>query len=344
MADEAGIENFSQEEIIESMLVSARSIIRTCMEIRNHEDVVIITDTHTSEIGRALYEAAAEVTDRVLLMMIPPAFKPGNEPPSPVGDLMRKSRVVLIATKESLTHTKARINASKAGVRIASMPGISKETFILGGMTADYNALQVEISGMNNVFRRRREVHVTSPSGTDVTFTTGSRWILEDNGICNRPGQVTNLPAGRIFTMPKEGSTNGKIVFDGSWEGKLLPKRVEMEIVNGRVTEISGYEGVEEIIESFNIPPHSKRVLDLQLNKTAAEFGFGMNSRAKVIGNVLEDQVVRGNSYFSFGDNTALGGNSNTGVQKRGVMNKTSVTLEDIDLVLDGKIVARRRK
>ena len=51
MADEAGIENFSQEEIIESMLVSARSIIRTCMEIRNHEDVVIITDTHTSEIA-----------------------------------------------------------------------------------------------------------------------------------------------------------------------------------------------------------------------------------------------------------------------------------------------------
>ena len=80
MADEAVFENYSQAEIIESMLVSARSIIRTCMEIRNHEDVVIITDTHTSEIGRALYEAAAEVTDRVLLMMIPPAFKSGNEP------------------------------------------------------------------------------------------------------------------------------------------------------------------------------------------------------------------------------------------------------------------------
>ena len=174
MTEETGFENLSHEEIVESMLVSARSIVRTCMEIRNHEDVVIITDTHTSEIGRALYEAAAEVTDRVLLLMIPPAFKPGNEPPSPVGDLMRKSRVVLIATRESLTHTKARINASKSGVRIASMPGISKEMFITGGITADYNALQIEISGMNNVFRRRREVHVMTPSGTDVKFTTKS--------------------------------------------------------------------------------------------------------------------------------------------------------------------------
>ena len=74
MTEETGFENLSHEEIVESMLVSARSIVRTCMEIRNHEDVVIITDTHTSEIGRALYEAAAEVTDRVLLLMIPPAF------------------------------------------------------------------------------------------------------------------------------------------------------------------------------------------------------------------------------------------------------------------------------
>jgi leucyl aminopeptidase (aminopeptidase T) len=344
MTEDTGIEDLSHEEIVESMIVSARSIVRTCMEIRNHEDVVIITDTHTSEIGRALYEAAAEVTDRVLLLMIPPAFKPGNEPPSPVGDLMRKSRVVLIATRESLTHTKARINASKSGVRIASMPGISKEMFITGGITADYNALQIEISGMNNVFRRRREVHVMTPSGTDVKFTTGSRWILEDNGICNRPGQVTNLPAGRIFTMPKEGTMQGKIVFDGSWEGELLAKPVEMKIVKGKVTEISGYDGVEDIIESFNIPPHSKRILDLNLNKTVSEFGFGMNSRAKVVGNVLEDQVVRGNSYFSFGDNTALGGSSNTGIQKRGVVKKSTVLLEDMDLVLEGKIIARKRK
>jgi leucyl aminopeptidase (aminopeptidase T) len=144
--------------------------------------------------------------------------------------------------------------------------------------------------------------------------------------------------------MPKEGTMQGKIVFDGSWEGELLAKPVEMKIVKGKVTEISGYDGVEDIIESFNIPPHSKRILDLNLNKTVSEFGFGMNSRAKVVGNVLEDQVVRGNSYFSFGDNTALGGSSNTGIQKRGVVKKSTVLLEDMDLVLEGKIIARKRK
>ena len=340
MSEETSIEEISNQEIIDSMLVSSRSIVRTCMEIRNHEDVLIVTDTETSEIGRSLYEAASEVTDRVLLIMMPPMFKLGNEPPSPVADLMRRARVVLIATKDSLTHTKARINASKAGVRIASMPGVDKNMFISGGITADYNALLREISAMNTIFRRRRDVHITSPSGTDIKFTTGSRWILEDNGICNRPGQITNLPAGRIFVLPKEGSMNGKIIFDGSWEGKLLEDNIEFTIDDGLVT---GVKGDLEINEVFKLDKNSTRTSDGGLINTVAEFGFGMNSRARLVGNKLEDQVVRGNSYFSFGDNTALGGNSNIGLQVRGVVQKTNIYLEDIDLVLDGKIIAKKR-
>jgi len=340
MSEETDIEQISDEEITESMLVSSRSIVRTCMEIRNHEDVLVVTDTEMSEIGRSLYEAASEVTDKVLLIMMPTTFKLGNEPPSPVADLMRRVKVVLIATKDSLTHTKARINASKAGVRIASMPGISKSMFISGGMTADYNALQREISAMNSIFRRRREVHVTSPSGTEVKFTTGNRWILEDNGICNRPGQVTNLPAGRIFVLPKEGTMNGKIVFDGSWEGKILDDFIEFTIVDGLITKI---DGPQEIKDIFEIPQNSRRGLEVDLIKTVAEFGFGMNSRAKIVGNKLEDQVVRGSSYFSFGDNIALGGNAHVGFQMRGVVTKSTVRLEDVDLVLEGKIIARKR-
>ena len=43
---------------------------------------------------------------------------------------------------------------------------------------------------------------------------------------------------------------------------------------------------------------------------TVAEFGFGMNPRAKISGKRLEDQVVRGAAYFGFGDNSALGGSA----------------------------------
>ena len=77
--------------------------------------------------------------------------------------------------------------------------------------------------------------------------------------------------------------------------------------------------------------------------KTVAEFGFGMNSRAKIVGNLLEDQVVRGAAHFVFGDNSAFGGKNNIGIQMRGVILRPTIELQDVDLVKDGKIIAKRK-
>ena len=75
-------------ESVQAMLSTARSVVRTCLQIRREEDVLIITDPETSEVGQALYEEASRVTDRILLVMMPPTQKPGKEPPLPVSDIM----------------------------------------------------------------------------------------------------------------------------------------------------------------------------------------------------------------------------------------------------------------
>jgi leucyl aminopeptidase (aminopeptidase T) len=328
----------------ESMLTSARSVIHTCLQIRPFEPVLIVTDPESSIIGRALYEAAAEVTDRTLMMMMPTSHKRGSEPPDYVAELMRKQDVVILATKSSLTHTKARINASRTGrTRIISMPGINQIMFSSGGMTADYNALQKELSGLTSIFRRKRDVRVTSAEGTDITFSIGAKWRTDDNGICNRPGQVMNLPSGRIFVYPKEESMNGKIVIDGSWEGNILEEKIIMKVENGVVVEISEGEISEKINLAFEEISKPLNKSKSAIVKTVAEFGFGMNSRAKIVGNLLEDQVVRGAAHFVFGDNSAYGGKNNIGIQMRGVILKPTIELQDIDLVKDGKIIARRK-
>ena len=344
MSGELGNNTGGSVDDTESMLTSARSVIRTCLQIRPFEPVLIVTDPESSAIGRALYEAAAEVTDRTLMMMMPTSNKKGREPPDYVAELMRKQDVVILATKSSLTHTKARINASRTGrTRIISMPGINENMFSIGGMTADYNALQKEISGLTSVFRRKRDVRVTSAGGTDITFSIGAKWRTDDNGICNRPGQVMNLPSGRVFVFPKEETMNGKIVIDGSWEGNLLQEPIVMEVENGIVTDISESEISEQINSIFAEVSKPLNKSKAALVKTVAEFGFGMNSRAKVVGNLLEDQVVRGAAHFVLGDNSAYGGRNNIGLQMRGVILKPTIELQDIDLVKDGKIIARRK-
>ena len=218
------------------------------------------------------------------------------------------------------------------------MPGINAEV-MAHGMTEDYTALRREIRGMASVFRRRRNVHVTTPAGTDLRFTTGSRWILDDNGLIVRPGAVGNLPAGKIMVSPLEGSASGTIVIDGSWEGRLLEEPLRFAVEDGLVTSIQGGERADEISEILELAKSGLR-RNRERAYTLAEFGIGMNSRAKLLGNRLEDQVVRGSAYISVGDNTALGGSAKVGVKMSGVMSSPSCTLDDVTLLSDGKVTA----
>ena len=343
MTEENTPDTINSEELVESMLIASRSVVRTCMQIRPSEHVLVVTDPECSEVGQSLYEAAAEVTDRVLLMMMPLTQKKGVEPPDPVAELMRQQDVVLIATKSSLTHSRARMNASRENARIASMPGITSEILAKGGMTADYGAMKKEISGLNALLRKRTMVKVRSPSGTDLAFTTGARWILEDNGICNRPGQITNLPTGKVFVLPKEGTANGKIVIDGSLDGVILDEPITLLVENGNVINISGGQHAENMISKMDSIRATVKTSQIDKVATLAEFGFGMNARSILSGSQLEDQVVRGSSYIAIGDNSSLGGTSKVGYQIRGVMLKPTVELEDVDLVVDGKVTARKR-
>ena len=338
MAADSDSEPLDEAEQAEGMLGVARSVVSTCLAVRREDTVLVITDPMTSTIARALYEAAARITERLILVMIPPSLKRGAEIPSVVADLMRNADVIIIATRNSFTHTRARANASKEGARIASMPGIDAEV-MAHGMTEDYTALRREIRGMNSVFRRRRNVHVTTPAGTDVRFTTGSRWILDDNGLIVRPGAVGNLPAGKIFVLPQEGTASGTIAIDSTWEGRILEEPLRFDVEDGIVTNIEGGELADEIKSILELAKSGLR-RSRERAYTLAEFGFGMNSRARLVGNRLEDQVVRGSAYFSFGDNTALGGSAKVGVKMGGVMSKPSCSLDDITLLLDGKVTA----
>ena len=110
-ADDLYIEEAEDEldaETEKALARAADTVCRECMQIQRKENILIVTDPHTSTIGQALYEAAARISDRVLLVMMPTTHRHGDEPPAPVADLMRKQDVVLAPTRYSLTHTRAR--------------------------------------------------------------------------------------------------------------------------------------------------------------------------------------------------------------------------------------------
>ena len=71
------------------------------MDLRRGENVLIVCDPTTGEIGQALHEAANERSDRVLLIVMPKARHHGEEPPAPVANLMRQQQVVIAPTLDT---------------------------------------------------------------------------------------------------------------------------------------------------------------------------------------------------------------------------------------------------
>jgi len=333
--------NGSDEIKIEDLYQSAKQVTHTCMDIRRGENVLIVCDPTTGEIGQALHKAATERSERVLLIVMPKGRHHGEEPPAPVANLMRQQQIVIAPTRYSLTHTRAIRSAIKEGARVATMPGLTNEMFINGGMTADFNEIKKNLAGLSSVLRRKKLVHVKDSNGTNVEFEIlWKDWKLNDNGICNRPRMITNLPAGKAFVMPKEGSMNGTIVIDGSWESTLLEEPLELTIENGIVIDIKGDSTAAQIRQQFGEAASRLRTRDRESVWTVAEFGFGMNPMARLTGHVLEDEKRQGTCYFSIGDNTSLGGTAAVGIHIPGVITKPSVWLDDSQVLDEGKFVA----
>ena len=330
-----------QEDSIDDLLAgSAKMVIETCMDIRRGENVLIVCDPTTGEIGQALHSATIEKSERVLLIVMPKAKHHGEEPPTPVAALMRQQQVVIAATKYSLTHTKAVRQAVRDGARVATMPGMTFKLYTEGGMTADFQNVKRQISNIANFLRRRRIINVKSESGTDVTFEVNWRdWKLDDNGICNRPRMLTNLPAGKVFVLPKEGTMNGTIVIDGSWDSTLIDEPVELIIEDGTVIDVKGGSLAATIRQSYGEVAKKLKAKDRESVWTVAEFGFGMNPNARLVGNVLEDEKRMGSCYFSIGDNSGLGGSSHAGIHVSGVLAEPSVWLDDTCLTESGEFM-----
>src|ERR1700754_3472767 len=92
-------------------------------------------------IADALGEAAAERARSVRVLAFPAGDRHGEEPPPEVIEAMAGVTVIFAPTTFSLSHTAARAEATRCGVRIATMPGINDDVF-RRALDVDYGELK----------------------------------------------------------------------------------------------------------------------------------------------------------------------------------------------------------
>ena len=306
----------------------ARIAVKTCMGVKRGEKVLVVTDPPKLKIADALVEVARELGAKTTLMCMPVGKRHGEEPPEIVEQAMCAADVVLAPTTCSLTHTQARLHASSAGARIATMPMITENMMSRGAMLADYRKVSRLTRKVAYLLSRASEVEVTALAGTDLRFGLKGRRAHLDTGIFHRPGDFGNLPAGEAFIAPIEGTAEGRVAVDGSMVD-TLHGRIEILIEKGIARKISGGLAQELTKMLREAGPKARNL---------AEFGVGTNPKARLIGNVLEDEKVLGTCHIALGDNSTFGGRVRAGIHVDGIFLKPTVKLDGIILMKDGQL------
>lgn len=273
-----------------SLREGAETIINQCMDVKNDEKVLLLNDSNDEELMQALLDLLADRDIEHQLVNYEEPESHGAEPPEPVPEKMKEFDVVVAPTMKSLTHTDARKEANKAGTRVATLPTVGREIWNTS-LKADYQRVEEITEKAYELLSESEEVRITTPSGTDLSFKVDIDTYHRDTGMIQEKGEYGNLPAGEPNGYPEK--INGTLVLD---HFPFSPSAKKVEIKDGKVVALENKQGENssELEKSFEKYPCSKKI---------AEFGFGTNPEAKLIGNTLQDEKALGTIHIAFGDN-----------------------------------------
>jgi len=208
-------------------------------------------------------------------------------------------------------------------------------------LDTDYGALATAQRRFADALRSG-EVHITSPSGTDLRFRVDDRPINLQDGDASQAraarGTVLidheiELPAGVVRVAPIEASVEGVVAFPPSqWDGRPV-EGLKLRFTRGQVSGLTATHGADAVdAEMRRAGPagHAFREFALGLNPLLAVpeknpwipyYGYGSG-------------VVR----LSLGDNTELGGAVDGGYVRWNFFTDLTVTIGSTTWVRDGKI------
>lgn len=222
------------------LVKTAEGVLSSCLAVKKGEEVLIVTDNTRKEIGEAIYEAAGNLGCERLLMVMNERELSGQEPPKAVAAAMKRADVVIAPTAQSLTHTNARIEAAKAGTRVATMPGITEEMFSQGAMTADYSKVE-KLTAVVTEMLSKASVARIEKDGHTLTISIKGRDGVPSPGVYREPGKCGNLPSGEAYIAPLEDGSEGEMIVDGSMVGiGKLDSPLHMVISGGKLRSVTG--------------------------------------------------------------------------------------------------------
>jgi leucyl aminopeptidase (aminopeptidase T) len=338
----------NKEQIIKAVL----DMLTINLAFEEGEKLLVVSDVPTAEHWRDKDQVTlADMLERAMLAKVvseialehrpgctvgfytyPAVGSHGAEPAQNVAAKLSQADVVVAITSYSLSHTAAREGATKAGVRLASMPGFLARMFAPDGpMAVDYHQVAAEGQAIANRLTAAQEAVVRTPAGTDMRFSLAGRQGSNDHGLYIEKGSWGNLPAGEAYIAPLEGTGQGQVVVPAGWYPGL-GEDMALHFRDGLVYALEGGGAVGENFLELLKPGVDEE--PYRSRRNLAELGIGTNPNASHPDNVLEAEKIRGTVHLAIGDNAHMGGTVSVDLHEDFILPRP-------DLYLDGEIAMR---
>ena len=316
-------------EVDEKVERACHRLVEECTAVKTGEVCLLVKDLDTSVLHRELQSAILWAGGIPLVLGLPTGVYLCGSLPEGVEASLRSADVVYLCTSGLFPHA-ARKRAMQAGARVLSLGKVSDE--MLPRLDVDYRELARVTRDVVEAFSHTAEIRITSPAGTNIHMQVKDQPVVSFDGLAREPGSASVVPAGVVATLPVPGTVEGTVVLDASVATiGLLSEPVALTVRKGRVTKIEGDEAAEKLQQMLERADDNARCI--------AETGLGTNPRATYIGNMVEDERVRGSAHIGLGGNVQLGGTIESAVHIDATMRRPSVFLDGNSVVRDGALL-----
>jgi len=327
---------------------AGRTIVDICSRLMASETATIVTDRETLEIGETIRVFAEKIAKNVNFHILEDyAERPLTFLPEEIENDIKKSDVTYYAAQSKPGELKSfRAPLVKLAItfgREIHMPNIEDRIMRLG-MQADYFKIASLTYLIAGIAVRSERAKVTTPAGTDLEaeFSHKLKWV-PDTGLLWHRGMFGNLPAGEVYTCPK--NVEGVMVVDGilgdffnQKYGNLEKTPVTIPVSNSRADidniTCDNQELLKELKKYLKQDENADRV---------GEFACGTNIFLnEFMGNLLQDEKFPG-MHIAFGypypDDT--GADWESGGHVDGMMKRCSVWFDDAQIMEDGRFIEK---
>lgn len=181
---------------------------------------------------------------------------------------------------------------------------------ITKAIDVNYKPLQTQHEAIRQKLEKAKEIHITTPAGTDLHYDKSGIKAIAADGNYTLPGTGGNLPAGEVYAPPNGKKIEGKVVIDGSSRTHehtiLIKKPIELKIEGGEIIEIKGGEEAKQLENAL------KWAASIAKNpgnvRRICELGIGLNPQASIIGAMIVDDKTLGTAHIGIGSNYWFGG------------------------------------